>query len=184
MSTFVAEVDRETWDRAGMAQMSDDERRTFTETVFADTIGGLPLISNRSIWRRWRRVDNENWHFGNIVLIGDALRTAHPSIGSGTRLAMEDAIALWRAFDAERDDVGAAFRTYERSRRPIRNKLNSAMELSVRWYEQMGTKMRLPPYRFTYDYLLRTNIMTAERLARESPDFMRRYRAETLQASA
>jgi 2-polyprenyl-6-methoxyphenol hydroxylase-like FAD-dependent oxidoreductase len=184
MSTFVAEVDRETWDRAGMAQMSDDERRTLTETVFADTLGGLPLISNRSIWRRWRRVDNENWHFGNIVLIGDALRTAHPSIGSGTRLAMEDAIALWRAFDAEGDDVAEAFRTYERSRRPIRNKLNSAMELSVRWYEQMGIKMRLPPYQFAYDYLLRTNIMTAERLARESPDFMRRYRAETLQASA
>jgi 2-polyprenyl-6-methoxyphenol hydroxylase-like FAD-dependent oxidoreductase len=184
MSTFVAEVDRETWDRAGMAQMSDDERRTLTETVFADTLRGLPLISNRSIWRRWRRVDNENWHFGNIVLIGDALRTAHPSIGSGTRLAMEDAIALWRAFDAEGDDVAEAFRTYERSRRPIRNKLNSAMELSVRWYEQMGTKMRLPPYQFAYDYLLRTNIMTAERLARESPDFMRRYRAETLQASA
>jgi 2-polyprenyl-6-methoxyphenol hydroxylase-like FAD-dependent oxidoreductase len=184
MSTFVAEVDQETWHQAGMAQMSEDRRRAFTETVFADTLAGLPLISNRSIWRRWRRVDNENWHFGNMVLIGDALRTAHPSIGSGTRLAMEDAIALWRAFEAERDDIAAAFRTFERSRRPIRNKLNSAMELSVRWYEQMGDKMQLPPYQFAYDYLLRTKVMTAERLARESPDFMRRYRAETLQAPA
>jgi 2-polyprenyl-6-methoxyphenol hydroxylase-like FAD-dependent oxidoreductase len=183
-STFVAEVDQETWDHSGMAAMSDDERRAFTETVFADTLGGQPLISNRSIWRRWRRIDNDRWHFRNIVLIGDALRTAHPSIGSGTRLAMEDAIALWRAFDAETDDVAAAFRTYEHSRRPIRNKLNTAMELSVRWYEQMGSKMRLPPYEFAYDYLLRTNIMTPDRLAREAPDFMRRYRAETFRVSA
>jgi len=184
MSTFVAEVDQETWDRAGMAAMSDDERRAFTETVFADTLGGLPLISNRSIWRRWRRIDNDRWHFRNMVLIGDALRTAHPSIGSGTRLAMEDAIALWQAFGAEKGDVEAAFRAYERSRRPIRNKLNTAMELSVRWYEEMGGKMRLPPYEFAYDYMLRTNIMTPDRLEREAPDFMRRYRAETLEASA
>jgi len=183
MSTFVAEVDSETWDSAGMAAMSDEERRALIEAVFADTLAGMPLISNRSIWRRWRRIDNENWHFKNIVLIGDALRTAHPSIGSGTRLAMEDAIALWRALDTEGDDVAAAFRTYEHSRRPIRNKLNTAMELSARWYEQMRGKMPLPPYQFAYDYLLRTNIMTADRLGRESPDFMRGYRADVLEAS-
>jgi 2-polyprenyl-6-methoxyphenol hydroxylase-like FAD-dependent oxidoreductase len=176
MSTFVAEVDQETWAQTGMAAMSDDQRRLLAQDIFADTLGGKPLISNRSIWRRWRRVDNENWHVGNIVLIGDALRTAHPSIGSGTRLAMEDAIALWRAFEAEKDDVGAAFAAYAHARRPIRHKLNSAMELSVRWYEDMRQKMRLPPYQFAYDYLLRTKIMTPERLARESPDFVRRHR--------
>jgi len=76
--------------------------------------------------------------------------------------------------------VPAALRTYAQARRPIRSKLNNAMELSVRWYEQMGSKMGLPPYRFAYDYLLRTGIMTAERLAREAPDFMRRYRAQAL----
>ena len=180
MSTFVAEVDEATWERAGMDAMSDDARRALTEQVFVDTLGGRPLISNRSIWRRWRRVDNENWHVGNVVLIGDALRTAHPSIGSGTRLAMEDAIALWQAFQAEPDNVPAALRTYAQARRPIRSKLNNAMELSVRWYEQMGSKMSLPPYPFAYDYLLRTGIMTAERLAHEAPDFMRRYRAQAL----
>ncbi len=177
MSTFVAEVDDATWERAGMGAMSDYARRALTEQVFVDTLGGRPLISNRSIWRRWRRVDNENWHVGHVVLIGDALRTAHPSIGSGTRLAMEDAIALWQAFQAEPDNVPAALRTYEQARRPIRSKLNNAMERSVRWYEQMGSKMSLPTYPFAYDYLLRTGIMTAERLAREAPDFMRRYRA-------
>ena len=108
MSTFVAEVDTQSWDCAGMAEMSEDERRAFTEKAFAETLGGKPLITNRSIWRRWRLVNNDHWHFKNIVLIGDALRTAHFSIGSGTRLAMEDAIALWRAFQEEGDDIPPA----------------------------------------------------------------------------
>lgn len=179
MSTFVAEVDKETWDAAGMASMTEDQRRVLTEETFADTLAGQPLISNRSIWRRWRLIDNSRWSFGNIVLIGDALRTAHFSIGSGTRLAMEDAIALWRAFAAEGKDVAAAFARYECERKPVRDKLNQAVELSAHWYERMGSKMRLQPYDFAHDYLLRTNVMTAERLFRESPDFMERYRAQT-----
>lgn len=183
MSTFVAEVDAEAWDKVGMADMTDDQRRIFTEQIFADTLGGQPLISNRSIWRRWRLVSNDRWSFQNMVLIGDALRTAHFSIGSGTRLAMEDAIALWRAFEAEGTDVAAAFTRYERERKPVRDKLNRAVELSVHWYEQMGGKMRLQPYDFAHDYLLRTNIMTAERLSRESPDFMARYREQAAAAS-
>ncbi len=184
MSTFVAEVDTAAWDRAKMAEMTDDQRREFTEATFSDTLGGKPLISNRSIWRRWRLVKNDHWSFKNIVLIGDALRTAHFSIGSGTRLAMEDAIALWRAFEAEGTNVPAAFARYERTRKPIRDKLNTAVELSARWYEDMGSKMRLQPNEFAYDYLLRTNVMTAERLSRESPAFMKRYQAATLPASA
>jgi 2-polyprenyl-6-methoxyphenol hydroxylase-like FAD-dependent oxidoreductase len=184
MSTFVAEVDTETWDRTGMAAMSDDERRALTEKLFAETLGGSPLISNRSIWRRWRLVHNDHWYFKNVVLIGDALRTAHPSIGSGTRLAMEDAIALWRAFETEGTNVAGALARYERTRKPIRNKLNAAVELSARWYEQMGSKMQMRPYEFAYDYLLRTNVMTPDRLAREAPDFMKRYRAEALPATA
>jgi len=178
MSTFVAEVDAPTWEKCGMAAMTDDERRAYMETIFADTLAGKPLLSNRSIWRRSRRIDNDRWHVRNIGLIGDALRTAHPSIGSGTRLAMEDAIALWRAFESSNDDVSAALRAYERARGPIRKKLDTAMELSVTWYEQMASKMQLPPHAFAYDYLRRTNIMTADRLARESPDFMRRYRTQ------
>jgi 2-polyprenyl-6-methoxyphenol hydroxylase-like FAD-dependent oxidoreductase len=97
---------------------------------------------------------------------------------------MEDAIALWRAFEAAGTDVAAALARYERTRKPIRNKLNTAVELSARWYEQMGSKMQMQPYEFAYDYLLRTNIMTPERLAKESPDFMKRYRAEGLPATA
>lgn len=167
-----------------MAAMSDEERRRLTESVFSDTLGGAELITNRSIWRRWRLVKNERWYTGNIVLLGDALRSAHPSIGSGARLAMEDAIALWRAFEAEGTDISAAFARYERERRPIRDKLNRAAELSIAWYESMAAKMSLAPYDFAYDYLLRTGVMTAERLAGESPGFVVRYEASRAPAGA
>jgi len=182
MSTFVAEVDAATWQRSGMAQMSDDERGAFVSGVFTETLGGKPLISNRSLWKRWRLVKNERWSHGNIVLIGDALRTAHPSIGSGTRLAMEDAIALWRAFEAEGCDVAAALTCFERERKPIRDKLNRAAERSIAWYEAMASKMALTPYEFAYDYLMRTGIITPERLAKDSPLFMQRYERARLAA--
>ena len=81
-------------------------------------------------------------------------------------------------------DVAAGFARYERTRRPIRDKLNKAVELSAHWYERMASKMQMQPHEFTYDYLLRTNIMTAERLAKESPGFIKRYWAEALLGSA
>ena len=138
-------------------------------TAFADTLGGQPLISNRSIWRRWRLVTNDRWSFRNMVLIGDALHTAHPSIGSGTRLAMEDAIALWRAFKAGGMEISAVFERYEAERRPVRERLNIAAARSIDWYERLDEKMHLAPYDFAYDYLLRTGVMTPERLERHSP---------------
>lgn len=176
MSTFVAEVDDAAWQRSGMYAMDDDQRRRFVETVFADTLDDRPLISNRSMWRRWRLVKNDRWSFRNMVLIGDALRTAHPSIGSGTRLAMEDSIALWRALSAEGTDVEAAFARYERERKPVRDRLNKAAELSIAWYERLDAKMHLAPYDFAHDYLLRTGVMTTERLERASPRFMSRLK--------
>jgi 2-polyprenyl-6-methoxyphenol hydroxylase-like FAD-dependent oxidoreductase len=118
------------------------------------------------------------------VLIGDAQRSAHPSIGSGTRLAMEDAIALWRAFEAEGNDISAAFKRYERERRPVRDKLNKAAEKSIAWYENVAGKMHLSPYEFAYDYMLRTGVMTPHRLAKESPAFMKRYAKSTAAANA
>lgn len=171
MSTFVAEVDAETWHCSGMAKLDDEQRRRYVEGVFAGALAGKPLISNKSNWRRWRLIKNDRWSAGNAVLIGDAQRTAHPSIGSGTRLAMEDSIALWRAFQCEGQDVPAAFARYERERRPIRDKLNRAAELSVDWYEDMAGKMQLSPYELAYDYMLRTGVMTPERLAEECPKF-------------
>jgi 2-polyprenyl-6-methoxyphenol hydroxylase-like FAD-dependent oxidoreductase len=178
-STFVAEVDAQTWLDSGMSVMSDEERKALMENVFEGSLGGKKLISNRSHWRRWRLVKNGRWHHLNIVLIGDAQRTAHPSIGSGTRLAMEDAIALWRAFEARGTDIPAAFRLYEEDRRPVRDKLNKAGERSIAWYENVAEKMRLAPYDFAYDYMLRTGVMTPQRLAKESPGFVKRYTETT-----
>jgi 2-polyprenyl-6-methoxyphenol hydroxylase-like FAD-dependent oxidoreductase len=176
MSTFVPEVDDDTWMRSGMYAMDAEQRQALIEQVFAETLGGKPLISNRTIWRRWKLVKNLRWSHQNVVLIGDALRSAHPSIGSGTRLAMEDSIALWEALTDSPGDVAAALELYETRRKPGRERLNRAAELSIAWYEHLGEKMQLRPYDFAYDYLMRTGVMTPERLERYSPDFMRRYR--------
>jgi 2-polyprenyl-6-methoxyphenol hydroxylase-like FAD-dependent oxidoreductase len=176
MSTFVAEADPAAWNAAGFPAMDNDERRRFMEQFFSATLNGNPLIANGSFWRRWRLVTNDRWSHKNIVLIGDALRTAHPSIGSGTRLAMEDAIALSRALRAKGTDLAAGLASYERERKPIRERLNQAGLASIAWYEDMAARMRLESYDFAYDYLLRTGVMTEERLKRDAPDFMRRYR--------
>lgn len=176
-STFVAECDEATWFAAGFDALDDEARREATGQVFFDTLEGRPLLSNRSLWRRWSLVGNDTWHHENIVLIGDALRTAHPSIGQGTRLAIEDSIALARALDAEGDRVDLALPRYQAERRPIREKLNDAAVKSIEWYEGMAEKMALPPYEFAMDYLLRTGRMSRSRLAAESPAFLRRYEA-------
>jgi 2-polyprenyl-6-methoxyphenol hydroxylase-like FAD-dependent oxidoreductase len=174
MSTFVAECDAAAWQGHRMAEMTEDERRHFSEQLFAPVLTA-PLISNRSAWNPWRIYSTERWHHGNVALIGDALRTAHPSIGSGTRLAMEDAIFLWRALEAESRDIPAALAAYETERRPIREKLNLAATRSIDWYEKMGEFMSLSPYDFVYSFLTRTGRMTDERLRSEMPQFMRRY---------
>ncbi|MCB5364455.1 FAD-dependent monooxygenase [Pusillimonas sp. CC-YST705] len=172
MSTMVAEVDQDTWVSSGMREMTDEQRQAHFQGVFQDTLHGKPLISNRSIWQRWRLVKNGKWHHKNIVLIGDALRSAHPSIGSGTRLAMEDAIELWRAFQSAGSDMQTAFQQYETQRRPIREKLDSAAEKSIAWYEDIAHKMSMSPEELALDYMLRTGLMTPERLAHDSPKFV------------
>ncbi len=171
MSTVVAEVDAQTWESSGMAGMTDEQRKHHFEDIFKDTLDAQPLISNRSLWRRWRLVKNGKWHHKNIVLIGDAQRSAHPSIGAGTRLAMEDSIALWQAFNRHGTDIQSAFLSYEAERRPVRDKLNTAAEKSIAWYENLAAKMHLSPEELALDYMLRTGLMTPERLARDSPKF-------------
>jgi 2-polyprenyl-6-methoxyphenol hydroxylase-like FAD-dependent oxidoreductase len=103
MSTFVAECDAATWKSAGLYDMNDDQRRSFMEKVFAPELMGDPLIDNRSIWRNFPVITNKAWSVGNIVLIGDALMSAHFSIGSGTRLSMDDAAALFDALRQSQD---------------------------------------------------------------------------------
>ncbi len=172
MSTMVAEVDEETWSSSGMASMTDDQRQSHFQHIFQQTLHGKPLISNRSRWQRWRLVKNGKWHHKNIVLIGDAQRSAHPSIGSGTRLAMEDAISLWRAFQSAGTDIQAAFQHYEAQRRPVRDKMDSAADKSIAWYEDISSKMAMSPDELALDYMLRTGLMTPERLEQNSPRFV------------
>jgi 2-polyprenyl-6-methoxyphenol hydroxylase-like FAD-dependent oxidoreductase len=171
MSTFIVECDAATWQRAGLDRMSDAQSRAYCERVFAPDLGGKPLVSNKSLWRNFPLLRNEVWFFENKVLIGDALRSGHFSIGSGTRLAMDDAIALARAFDSS-EDVSSILEEFERQRRPIVEKLVAAANRSSYWYERFPEKMALEPWQLAYDYMTRSGRMTDARLREEAPRFM------------
>jgi anthraniloyl-CoA monooxygenase len=176
-STFIVECDAETWATTGLADASDDESRRYCEDVFRETLAGARLLSNRSTWLTFKAVTNERWSHDNTVLIGDALRTVHFSIGSGTRMALEDAIALARAC-ATTDDVGAALRHFERARRPGVEKLLGVAARSFRWYEQMRQALRLTPVAFAYDYMMRGGALSHERLRERSPGFVAVYEGD------
>ncbi|HET7766603.1 MAG TPA: FAD-dependent monooxygenase [Burkholderiales bacterium] len=182
MSTFVVECSEATWRKAGLDRMGDEASRAYCERVFAPDLGGRALASNKSVWRQFPLVRNERWiarpsSGGHAVLLGDALRTVHFSIGSGTRLAFEDAIALERAFAECGDDVPRALESFERERRPIVEKLLAAANASSYWYEQFSEKMALEPWQLAYDYMTRSGRMTEERLRAIAPKFMARVDA-------
>lgn len=177
-STFIVETDAESFAKAGFARMDDAESRALCQKIFADALGGHPLISNNSIWRRFPLVHNARWQHGKYVLIGDALHTAHFSIGSGTRLAMEDAIALDRALAAHSDDVAAALPAFEAARRPIVGKLVAGANASAAWYEKFAEHMRLAPVDFVMSYITRSGRVDLDRLRKLSPRFVARYERE------
>ncbi len=178
MSTFVVECDEATWRRAGLDRMSEDASRAYCERVFAPDLTGHPLVSNKSIWRQFPLLATSRWSVGNAVLLGDAQRTVHFSIGSGTRLAFEDAIALDRAFGEAAGDVPRALTVFERERRPIVEKIVAAANASSYWYERIAEKMKLEPWQLAYDYMTRSGRMTDERLRELSPKFMARVEKE------
>jgi 2-polyprenyl-6-methoxyphenol hydroxylase-like FAD-dependent oxidoreductase len=178
MSTFVVECDEVTWRHAGLDRMSEDGSRGYCERVFAPDLKGNPLVSNKSIWRQFPLLACRRWSVRNVILIGDALRTVHFSIGSGTRLAFEDAIALDRAFAEKGDDVAHALDVFERERRPVVEKILAAANASSYWYERLPEKMKLQPCELAYDYMKRSGRMTDERLRELSPKFMARVEME------
>jgi 2-polyprenyl-6-methoxyphenol hydroxylase-like FAD-dependent oxidoreductase len=178
MSTFIVECDAATFDRAGFATMDAEATRAELEGIFAPELAGHPLVSNRSAWRRFPVLRNARWHDGRTVLIGDALRTAHFSIGSGTRLAFEDAIALARALDENWGDVPTALAAFEAARRPIVETLTAAAEASAAWYEDFAAHMALAPIDFALSYIQRSGRVDLDRLARIAPAFVARVRAE------
>ena len=175
MSTFLVECDRATWEKYGFAEKSIEQSKDICERVFAETLGGHPLISNKSVWRNFPWLWNERWSFKNMVLIGDALHTAHFSIGSGTRLAIEDAIALIKAMEAEPDDLATALAAYEAARKPIVKKLVAAARSSADWYEKFPEHMQLDPLDFAFSYITRSGRIDPARLKAMSPAFMAGY---------
>ncbi len=177
MSTFIVECDPATWARAGFAGMNEDETRAYCERVFAPALGGHPLVANRSLWRRFPKIWNERWSAGNRVLIGDALRTAHFSIGSGTRLAFEDAIALAGALREHPASIPDALRAFEDARKPIVLKLVAAANASAAWYENFAGHLRLAPWDLAWSYIQRSGRVDLERLRQVSPRFVAGYEA-------
>lgn len=179
MSTFVAECDADAWMRSGLDRMDEEQRRQFSETMFAEELQGERLIGNNSAWRCLPVIRNRHWSVGRHVLIGDALHSAHPTIGSGTRIAMEDAIDLAEALKQCKGDIPASLAAFQCLRQPSKQKLIDAAERSFTWYEGVGMKMdRLEPAFFVFDFMTRTGRINQQRLLAEFPRFMQRHRPD------
>ena len=176
MSTFLVEITDATWHRAGFANMSEADTIRHCERVFAKDLDGEPILSNKSFWRQFPAISNRQWSFGNVVLMGDALRTAHFSIGSGTRLAMEDAIALWKAL-RDAGSLPEALALYQERRLPPMKKIWDAANVSIRWYEGMDALMALPAVDFAYSYMTRTGRVDHAEVRRRDPGLAAAYEA-------
>jgi 2-polyprenyl-6-methoxyphenol hydroxylase-like FAD-dependent oxidoreductase len=175
MSTFVAECDDATWQTLGLGSLSDDQRRKLFEEIYAPELGAYPLLSNNSLWRQFPVIRNKHWSYGRHVLIGDALASAHFSIGSGTRIAMGDSIALARALLASDDDVLAGLADFEAKHRDQKAKLVDASEQSFKWYERIADWMeQYGPEEFVYRFMIRTGRVDDARLRAEFPQLMSR----------
>jgi anthraniloyl-CoA monooxygenase len=176
-STFIIECDQETWDRASFAALSDDETRQYLEKVFAPDLDGRPLLSNNSKWINFLLVKNDHWFFENVVMIGDALHTAHFSIGSGTKLALEDAIALFESF-GRTESVAAALKDFEKTRKPVIEEYQAAAFESMRWFENARDYMNLTPIELAHTLMTRSGRVSDDDLRRRDPEFIARWEAE------
>jgi anthraniloyl-CoA monooxygenase len=172
-STFIVECREQTWMYAGMDRASEPETAAFLERLFAEELAGHPLITNRSIWRQFPTIRTAPWWSENSVLLGDAAHTAHFSVGSGTRMAMEDAVALRDALGAE-PDISTALRAYEATRRPQVESLQRAAQASLQWFEDTERYMSLEPVQFVFSLLTRSLRITHEDLRARDPKFLAR----------
>ena len=178
-STFIVECDPHTWDKAGFEQISDEDTRAYLGEVFAQDLQGHKLLSNNSKWINFLLVKNKNWFFENVVLIGDALHTAHFSIGSGTKLAMEDAIALAESFQ-QGTNVSEALTHFTETRRPVILDYQAAAYESMLWFENAAQYMHLSPLELAFSVMTRSGRVSYEDLKRRDPDFIRQYEATDL----
>jgi anthraniloyl-CoA monooxygenase len=170
-STFIVECDPDTWSNANFKAKDDDATRRYLEEVFARDLGDYKLLSNNSKWINFLLVKNNRWHHDNIVLLGDALHTAHFSIGSGTKLALEDAITL-RDCCVETSDIGAALTEFEKRRKPIIENYQAAAQDSMTWFENAGRYMHLRPLELAYSLMTRSGRVDDSELRKRDAAFM------------
>lgn len=177
-STFIVECDPQTWSKAGFEQMSADDTLDYLGEVFAKDLNGHKLLSNNSKWINFLLVKNKRWFFENVVLIGDALHTAHFSIGSGTKLAMEDAIALAESFQ-QTATVSEALAHFEQTRRPVIEDYQAAAFESMTWFENAAQYMRLSPIELAYVLMTRSGRVSYEDLKKRDASFIKQYELAT-----
>jgi anthraniloyl-CoA monooxygenase len=175
--TWIVECREETWRKAGLDVLDEAQSAAFCERLFAEHLAGEKLLTNRSIWRTFPTVRCGSWRHENVVLVGDAAHTAHFSIGSGTKLAMEDAIALADAVRAHPGDVRGALRAYEDGRRLDVLKIQRAAQTSLEWFENSGRFMTQSPERFVFNLMTRSRRITYENLQKRDPALVARVDA-------
>ena len=171
-STFVVECDPDTWQKAGFANMDDAQTREYLEGVFENDLGGHTLLSNKSNWINFLLVKNKHWVFDNVVLIGDAVHTAHFSIGSGTKLALEDSIALFNSF-VKHHQVVDALADYESTRKPVVEAYQQFAYDSLLLFENLKAQMQLTPIEMAYKMMTRSKRLDHEKLRKRDPEFVR-----------
>jgi anthraniloyl-CoA monooxygenase len=162
-STVIVEMREEVWRAAGFAELDEQESVERCAKIFADALRGRPLRSNKSAWTTFRTVVNERWSHGNLVLLGDAAHTAHFSIGSGTKLAVEDALALAACLE-EQPSLAEALAAYEEERKPVVASTQRAARASLEWFENLALHLDQPPRRFAFNLLTRSRRVTHDNL--------------------
>ena len=170
-STWVLECDAETFARAGLDAMDEAASARFLEGVFAEDLAGHGLLTNRSLWRRFPMIRTARWTMGNVVLLGDAKSTAHFSIGAGTKLAMEDAIALFESFRANACRVPEALAHFETARRDEVERTQHAADVSLVWFEHVARFWPMDPVQFAFGLMTRAKSITYDNLRLRAPDF-------------
>jgi anthraniloyl-CoA monooxygenase len=174
LSTWIVECHESVWRRAGLDRLDERESLAWCERLFARFLDGHRLLGNRSVWRTFPTIRNRTWHHGNVVLIGDAAHTAHFSIGSGTKLAMEDAIALAEALVASPEDMAAALAAYEDARRVPVAKIQKAAQTSLEWFENSARYLGQHPLPFTFNLMTRSKQITYDNLRKRDPQLVER----------
>ena len=162
-STVIVEMHEDVWQAAGFAELDETESVERCAKIFAEALRGRPLRSNKSAWTTFRTVVNEHWSHGNLVLLGDAAHTAHFSIGSGTKLAVEDALALAACLE-EQPSLDKALAAYEEERRPVVASTQRAARASLEWFENLGRYLDQPPHQFAFNLLTRSRRVTHDNL--------------------